>query len=255
MQLAMREWHGWRNWSLPLKAAAFGIVLGIMGPFGTGSAYQPAVRYPFWLAIAILGFVSAWIGWRVLDHERLAARRWARMAAVAAASAVPMTFVVAWAMGALQPDRSFGPLRMLALFPFVALVQVMIALVVAHDERAPARRDADPSLPAPAYPPDFLSRLPAALREGIVALEAEDHYLRVHARQGSALILMRLADAAAAIDPRLGTRVHRSWWVARDAVAAIEKDGGRAVVRLHDGTLVPISRSQLAAAREALLDR
>lgn len=105
---------------------------------------------------------------------------------------------------------------------------------------------------APEYPPEFVSKLPAALRRDILALEAEDDYVRVHTLHGSALILMRLADAVAVIDPRLGLRVHRSWWVAKDGVRALERTPGRAIARLVDDTAVPISRTRLAAARTVL---
>lgn len=94
--------------------------------------------------------------------------------------------------------------------------------------------------------------LPPPLRRNILALEAEDHYVRVHTLHGSALILMRLADAAALIDARLGLRVHRSWWVAKDGVRAVERTPGRAIARLVDDRAVPISRRYLSAARTFL---
>jgi DNA-binding LytR/AlgR family response regulator len=62
---------------------------------------------------------------------------------------------------------------------------------------------------------------------------------------------MRLTDAVAAIDPRLGVRVHRSWWVAKNGVRALERTPDRAIVRLVDDRAVPISRTHWAAARTA----
>lgn len=177
-----------------------------------------------------------------------------RLAAVAAASAVPMTFFVAWAMGVVKPGRMFSPLQLLGLFPYVALVQLLIARVISPDDPIPVAAPVEQPAAAPEYPPDFLSKLPAALRRDILALEAEDHYVRVHTRHGSALVLMRLADAAALIDPRLGLRVHRSWWVAKEGVRAVERTPGRAIARLVDDTEVPISRTYLSAARTVLTD-
>ena len=106
----------------------------------------------------------------------------------------------------------------------------------------------------PQYLPEFVSKLPAALRRDILALEAEDHYVRVHTLHGSALVLIRLADAVAVIDPRLGLRVHRSWWVAKDGDRALERTPQRAIARLVNDTAVPISRAHLSAARAALTD-
>jgi len=252
MQFAMREWRMLGRWRVPLSAAAFGVLLGVTGPFGSQTALAPTVRYAFWMAIAFAGFGAATAAGRLLPSGTLGRGQAKWLVAVAAASAVPMTFFVAWAMGVVRPGRSFSPLQLLGLFPYVALVQLLIARIMAPPEQtAPAAPAEQPAL-APQYPPEFLSKLPAGLRRDILALEAEDHYLRVHTLHGSALILMRLADAAALIDPRLGLRVHRSWWVAKDGVRALERPPGRAIARLIDGTTVPISRTHLPAARTAL---
>ena len=46
----------------------------------------------------------------------------------------------------------------------------------------------------------FRARLPDGFRSAdLWALEAEDHYLRVHSSAGTTLILMRLSDAVAAL--------------------------------------------------------
>lgn len=71
----------------------------------------------------------------------------------------------------------------------------------------------------------------------------------MHAVGGSALILMRMADAAALLDPRLGTQVHRRWWVAQAAVAGVRTEGQKVSLRLVDDTLVPVGRTFSAAAR------
>ena len=254
MQLAMREWRMMEKWRVPVSAVAFGALLGVTGPFGSQNALVPAVRYPFWMVVALAGFGAAAAAERILPSTEPGRRRATRMIAVAAASAVPMTFFVAWAFGVVQPGRTFSPLQMLALFPYVALVQLLIARVISPDDQMIVAAPVAQPAAAPQYPPEFVSKLPAALRRDILALEAEDHYVRVHTLHGSALILMRLADAAAVIDARLGLRVHRSWWVAKDGVRAVERTSGRAIARLVDDTAVPISRRHLSAARTILTD-
>ncbi|WP_156377727.1 LytTR family DNA-binding domain-containing protein [Sphingopyxis sp. Root1497] len=254
MRLAMREWRMLRKWRVPLSAVAFGAMLGVTGPFGSQSVLGPAVRYPFWMIIAVAGFGTAAAAERILPSLSPRKRTVARYFAVAAVSAVPMTFFVAWAMGVVRPGRTFGPVQLLGLFPYVALVQLLIARIMAPDDPVAVVAPAGQPAAAPEYPPEFLSKLPAALRSDILALEAEDHYVRVHTLNGSALVLMRLADAAAIIDPRLGLRVHRSWWVAKDGVRQLERTPGRAIARLLDDTAVPISRTYLPAARTVLKD-
>ena len=252
MQLAMREWRQMGKWRGPLSAVAIGLLLGVTGPFGSQTAYPTAVKYSFWMVNALVGFGAAVAADRLLPSVAPSRRTTVRIVAVAAASAVPMTFFVAWTMGVVQPGRTFSPVQMLALYPFVALIQLLISRVISPDDPATVAAPVDRPAEAPEYPPEFVSRLPVALRRDILALEAEDHYVRVHTLHGSTLILMRLADAAALIDPRLGLRVHRSWWVAKDAVRALERRPGRAIARLIDDTAVPISRTHLPAARTVL---
>ena len=254
MQLAMREWRQMGKWRGPISAVAIGALLGVTGPFGSQTALAPAVRYSFWMAIALIGYGAAAAAERVLSSAAPGRRTAARIIAVAVASAVPMTFFVAWAMGVVRPGRTFSPVQLLGLLPYVALVQLLIARVIFPDDQVAVASPPEQPGAAPQFPPEFLSKLPVDLRRDILALEAEDHYLRVHSLHGSALILMRLADAAAIIDPRLGLRVHRSWWVAKDGVRALERTPGRAIARLVDDKAVPISRTYLPAARTILTD-
>ncbi len=249
MQLAMREWQQLGKWRGLISAVAIGLLLGVTGPFGSQTSLSPVVRYSFWMVMALAGFGAVVAVERVLPSIVPGRKTAMRFVAVAAASAVPMTFFGAWAIGVVRPGRMFSPLQLLALFPYVALIQLLIARAVSPDDRPAEAATVEQAAVAPEYPREFVSKLPVDLRRDIIALEAEDHYLRVHTLHGSALVLMRLADAAAAIDPRLGLRVHRSWWVAKDGVRALESSAGRAVARLVNDTEVPISRANLSAAR------
>nr|QQZ51292.1 LytTR family transcriptional regulator DNA-binding domain-containing protein [Phenylobacterium glaciei] len=69
----------------------------------------------------------------------------------------------------------------------------------------------------------------------------EDHYVRVHTAVRSELILMRLSDAVARTG-REGLQVHRSWWVARDAVTEVIRDGRNLRLKLLNGLEVPVAR-------------
>ncbi len=96
----------------------------------------------------------------------------------------------------------------------------------------------------------FLERLPPRLRGAdIHAVEAEDHYLRIHTARGSDLILLRLADAIAELDGLEGAQTHRSWWVAKAAVQGVRRGDGRAVLILPGGVEAPVSRSFAPALR------
>ena len=68
------------------------------------------------------------------------------------------------------------------------------------------------------------------------------------------MILMRMADAVALLDPRLGAQVHRRWWVAEAAVAAVKTDGQKLSLCLIDNMLVPVGRTFSAATRARFAD-
>ncbi|HEX8124532.1 MAG TPA: LytTR family DNA-binding domain-containing protein [Allosphingosinicella sp.] len=242
-----------------LAAIPVGLLLGFLGPFGSYPAYPIATRYAFWLGLTAAGAAAAVAADAVLPATRPRSGA-VRIGAVALVSALPMTFVVAWTMSLLQPGRVFAPQQLPALFAAVAAVQLLV--VYATTATASPTVDAvEPPRPAPAlagaadeavpaaYPSALLSRLPPEIGGDIIALETEDHYLRVHSAGGSALILMRMADAVALLDPRLGAQVHRRWWVAQAAVCGVRTEGGKLFLCLIDKQLVPVGRTFAAAAR------
>jgi DNA-binding LytR/AlgR family response regulator len=88
-------------------------------------------------------------------------------------------------------------------------------------------------------------------RAEIWALQAEDHYLRVHTSLGSDLILMRLSDAIAELDGVEGAQTHRSWWVAKAAVTDAKRIDERAVLTLSNGVEAPVSRKFAPTLRKS----
>jgi DNA-binding LytR/AlgR family response regulator len=258
MQFTQRQRPSWGRWRPFLVAIPLGLLLGFFGPFGSNPVYPTVTRYAFWLGLTAAGAAAAVAAGAVLPATRLRAGA-IRIGAVALVSALPMTFVVAWTMSFLQPGRVFAPQQLPALFAAVAAVQLLIVYVMTTT--APTADGAEacdraPALPEPraeaipaAFPPALLRRLPPGIGSDIIALETEDHYLRVHAVGGSALILMRMADAVALLDPQLGAQVHRRWWVAQAAVAGVRTEGQKLSLRLIDNNLVPVGRTFSAAAR------
>ena len=227
-----------------------GLLFGFAGPFGTYPALAPPVRYAFWIGLVAAGYAAAIAAGRLVPLD--GANAMLRAVGLALASAIPMTFLVAWVLTLVQPGRVVAPGQLPALFVAVGAVQLLIVAMLLRDPLQPSVAFDGP-VSAPAYPEALFARLPRRLERDIVALEAEDHYLRVHTRLGSDLVLMRLSDAADVIDPRLGVRVHRGWWVAREAVAGIERDGHRTRLRLVNELSVPVGRTYLAAVRTQLL--
>jgi DNA-binding LytR/AlgR family response regulator len=258
MQFTQRQRLFGGSWRPLLAAIPVGLLLGFAGPFGSYPAFPTATRYAFWLGLTAAGVVAAIVAGTLPPVAKLRAGL-IRIGAVALVSALPMTFVVAWTMSLVQPGRFYTPQQLLALFWGVAAVQLLIvyattATTQAADEaeaasRAPDLRDGETETVPPAFPSALLSRLPPGIGSDIIALETEDHYLRVHAAGRSALILMRMADAVALLDPELGAQVHRRWWVAEAAVLGVRMDGQKLSLCLIDNILVPVGRTFSGAVR------
>jgi hypothetical protein len=263
MQFTQRQRFFPGRWRPLAAAIAVGLLLGFAGPFGSYPAFPTATRYIFWLGLTAAGVVAAIAANALLPAARFRAGA-IRIGAVALISALPMTFVVAWAMSLVQPGRIYTPQQLFALFWGVAAVQLLVVYAAtassppAGDGEAPGHSPVPPvpgdgAIPA-AFPSALLSRLPPGIGGDIIALETEDHYLRVHGAGGSALILMRMADAVALLDPRLGAQVHRRWWVAEAAVAGARTEGQKLSLRLINQTMVPVGRTFAAAAKARFVD-
>ena len=157
--------------------------------------------------------------------------------------AAPITAVVVL-VGRLVFGRNYASAPWPQLVGYVVVVCVVMMLInIAVDRQATTN--------ASDTPPKFLERLPLKLRGAEVwAVEAEDHYLRLHTSKGQDLILMRLSDAVAELEGIEGAQVHRSWWIARDAITDAQRGDGRATLTLKDGSDVPVSRTYARVLRE-----
>jgi DNA-binding LytR/AlgR family response regulator len=171
---------------------------------------------------------------------------------------VPMTVVV-WLVSALPPPLEVPRLEdWMTTYGYVLAIGAVVTMVFYLVQAKPgAAQAAAPPLTAPPLAesvaatepvpkaPRLFSRLPAALGTDLLALEMEDHYLRVHTALGSDLILLRMRDAVAELDGLAGSQVHRSWWVARAAVKLAERDGRNLRLVLRGGLSAPVARNMV----------
>jgi hypothetical protein len=97
----------------------------------------------------------------------------------------------------------------------------------------------------------ILQRVDPSLRGDLYAISVRDHYVDVQTSAGNASLLLRLGDAMTEAEPTKGAQVHRSHWVAWDAVSGVESEAGKMFVRLHNGNRVPVSKNH----REKLKER
>lgn len=252
-----------RGVMIGLAAALVLAVLGAMNtgqaPFGYRLLYWACVILPgSLLGIAIQTAVLAWGG--------LAGRRWTEIAVVAVLVSVPHTFMVIVATALFFGIDAITP----GVVGFFGLTVLMVALVlttinhlaaVPPSEPVPAAAPAnfqpapEPQAPAtsslPALPELIAEKLPVRLRSArLIAIAAEDHYLRIHTEAGSDLVLMRMTDACALLPETAGARVHRSWWAARGAAEGLMRHNGKAQLALRGGLIIPVSRAMQATLRE-----
>ena len=248
-------------------------VLAFLGPFDTWGRLSFADRVGFWtLALGVNWTFGMIVGFAAgVAVERRGWAGWAAVVAVgSAAASVPGTGVV-WLLVAVWMDyRMTGVAELATLYFQVVAIHLMLNLlvtcfVVARRKRAgtdggegregaerPASADGPDAARPLGEPPGapFLDRLPARLGRRLLHLHMQDHYVEVHTEEGSDLLLLRFRDALREVEGIDGAQVHRSHWVARAAVAGVERRSGRVALRLVNGSRVPVSRSFAPALRD-----
>lgn len=221
--IALRPWQP-PLWLILIAGAVIGsvparyIVYGTAGVFGDQmtDGRTPRSAPPFeWSADFVLQYLQGWIG-----------------------------AYLTWVALGLIFDRWFGIPRYSREARGLA---PQASAAVAPAVPAAPDRASDASLPAA----PLLERLPAKIGRNVLALEAEDHYVRVYTDQGSTLLLARLSDAIADLQPIDGIRVHRSYWVRRDAVEKVTVHGKGLMLKLSNGIDVPVSQAYKELARKA----
>lgn len=90
---------------------------------------------------------------------------------------------------------------------------------------------------------DFLKRARKFTdADAVLAIKAEEHYIRLFGADGDELIHYPFSAAVAEMGRQHGLQVHRSFWVARRAIGAFNDDGGKARVTLTNNMDIPVSR-------------
>ena len=234
-----------RSVAIILAAAAF---LSFSGAFGTSPA-SAAARLGFWIGLLAIGTGVNLLAQMALTRRRLPGTPLLKAVVVSSAVSLPLTPIVVLMIRLTFGARQTGwRVWVYVLLASVVISAAMAVLHVLASERAPVSTHAAAPGDAPVA---FLKRMPIRLRGAeLHAVEAHDHYLRLHTSRGSDLILMRLSDALDELEGLEGARTHRSWWVARGAVQGIRRDSTRVFLRVPGGVEAPVSRTYLAGLRD-----
>lgn len=249
-----------RGVAIGLAAA---VVLAVLGAMNTGQA-PLGYRLLYWASVILPGsLLGIVVQTAVIAWGGLAGRRWTEIAVVALLVSVPHTFMVIVATALFFGLEAITP-GVVVFFGLTVLVIALVLTAINHLAAAPeatplpeAFPEPEPEPAAPALPelpmlPELIAeKLPVRLRQArLIAIEAEDHYLRVHTDSGSDLVLMRMTDACALLPEAAGARVHRSWWAARGAARTLARREGRVELTLEGGLCVPVSRAMQPALRD-----
>ncbi|HEX3408362.1 MAG TPA: LytTR family DNA-binding domain-containing protein [Caulobacteraceae bacterium] len=241
-----QQWTGWRGWTRDLAfAAAVGLCLGLIGPFGTYLSPLP-FRLVYWTGLLCAGMplyglairAALWSGRR----SGVPAAVW--LLAFSFVGSAPMS-----ALSAVVATHFWPPLKVItALEWYGQSLALSLPLVMVWGVLT--RRMAPFARPTPQKEDTVRpGELPERLTRGLICLQMEDHYVRVHTRSGSELVLLSMREAMAQLGARRGERVHRSWWVAREAVIEAVSDGRNLRLRLVGGLEAPVSRTQVGRLR------
>jgi hypothetical protein len=255
-----------REWAIDLATATvIGVFLGVIGPFGSFNGGHFELRVVFWV-------VTVWMGYIVLSSiTRLSLwvatgfdiPVWFAMAVGVALGCIPLglmiAFFSAWfwqgETGHLSPFIVWYGETVAIAEPFSFAYYFIGRRSIHTGQHPPPAADCALRIDEPVADQNggatFLDRMPPRMGRVLLCLQMEDHYVRAHTQKGSDLILISLKDAIAELGDTPGMQVHRSWWVAKDAVSGPVANGRNLSLRLVNGVLVPVSRASVAKLKAA----
>lgn len=248
LQFTMREMQRVATSPLPWAAlAGAALVLGMVGPFGTYESLRLPARLAYWAAIVVSTYFLGFAFVSLLEKLIFTGRPGpAGFALIGAMAGVPVALFV-WVLNRLVYGTDVVFLLPLTLY-VMAIAAVSSGVIAFFSARlAHAHAPAQPS----AQRPKLIERLQPRLRGKLLYLSMQDHYVEVVTDKGSELILMRMSDAVDETAPVDGLQIHRSYWVASDAVTGTIRRDGRLILRMSDGAELPVSRNRIGAVKDA----
>jgi hypothetical protein len=241
-----------REWAVDLGVAVgIGVLLGLMGPFGSFFNGGPGLRIAYWVGSLACGMLLfgglarlagagvrrlGWPDWTMIPPVIL-------VGSFLQGAPLRVVAIALWPgiAHAVSPLEWYGQCVAIATTLVLAYYFIRVRPQALARTRTPAREGLVPA-DAPAVALD-----PGA----VLYLRMEDHYVRIRTEYGSRLEMGPLARVTTGLASVEGLQVHRSWWVARRAIAGVERDGRNLRLRLVDGETAPVSRASVAKLRAA----
>jgi LytTr DNA-binding domain len=251
-----------------------GIVVALLGPFGTFENLPVMWRFAFWISAIVGGYLFHmplyWLGRFITDSKGWSI--WVAIIGSAFVAALPTTILVNGIAVSLLNSSTTD--SVFSLYPMVLALSLPLQLIghltafrgepvqdgnltpafetdglpETEAQPAPVSAPVSPLVSTSVSPPPetspFFTRLPGRIGKDLLCLQMEDHYVRAFTTLGSEMILMRMADAAKELENVDGMLVHRSFWVARAAVTGWSREGKNLTLRLSNNKNVPVARDR-----------
>ena len=247
-----------------LTVTAVGLLLGFLAPFGSGNA-APLRVYGYWLTVCLVGYwvyaplvlASDQFTLRYLKHLWLRVALGALMASVVMAALVPLLTSGFFSTTLFWPNHFFNALpQTIVIGGVITLItfareqlqsqklrlQESAQLIASHTQIMQHNESTGAE--------QILRNLPHQKRGKLLALETDDHYLKVYTDKGDHLVLMRLKDALLILKDYPGVQIHRSWWVAEQAVTGVKKVNRKTLLVLSNNKEAPVSRTYAEQVKE-----
>ncbi len=233
--------------------ASLGLVIGYLGPFG--SFALPLVnRISYWMISLFLGYfiyyhsikLTQWFFTEKKVHKLV------KFIVPSLVAALLLTFCLQVFISLFFNTQGSTINQFLAFFPQVFLVGLIVTFISSQFHKNIESENTKKTSPEPKIKAgkNFLDRLPHQLGDELHCFVMEDHYLNVTTAKGEHMLLMRMKDALVELSDYDGLQVHRSWWIARDAVERVKKNGRNVILVLENGKEVPVSRTYVNKIKE-----
>lgn len=220
------------------------------GPFGTYETMSVTIRVVYWGVIAASGITLGYTSFALT----LCCLKSERNLAFPLLGAGVMTLIYAPFVAATQKILTIYSISLkvssvaiiINIFVITAAVFIFRRFLWAgpqprsFDQVLEVRsHEENPSAPEPR----LMRRLPEGVKGPVLRLSANDHHVEVVTSNGHKALRMRMLDAIDEMEPVQGMCVHRSHWVALDAIARVEKINAHKIcVHLINGDEIPVSR-------------
>ncbi|MEQ5868833.1 LytTR family transcriptional regulator DNA-binding domain-containing protein [Sagittula sp. NFXS13] len=163
------------------------------------------------------------------------------------------TLALSEALVHVVTDGNLSIVSVQEVIVYLIVTEIFLTLYLRYIHEAAPKPSPVPEAPEPETPHRqiLIGSEPVPLA-GVCHIQAREHHVQVVMHGETMTHRVRLSDIVAQTDPEDGIQPHRSWWVAVHAAQALEKEGAKHVLRLSDGTRVPVARSRVDSVRDWL---